>query len=416
MLFAGKDLPRRLLPTDRNNFGPRIGAAYNPSWSKKTVLRGGWAMMYGNFRQYEAALQHFHPPYVNENFIFNDTPRPAFTINTLWPAPIIDFKGGDLSGTTVNYINDKAMPVSYQWNFTIQRELPANFLLQLAYVGNAGRQMQVRYDANQAVPMDPLNPRTISDRRPWKRLGFVSANSSKGFSSYHGFDLHLERRYTNGLAIIGNYTFMKQMGIRGVDNYTVMMIDNLKHSYGPEGNQHRSVISFVYELPFGRGKQFANSLHPVLDRIIGGWQGNGITTFRSGSFLSADSSVNNGAGGRQQNRADATGLPANLPENERTRLRWFNTAAFADPSYTRFGTSGVGTILGPGGVNFDLSAVKNTRIKEGMNLQIRAEMFNALNHVNLNNPATNVSNRQTFGVITGAAAARIMQFGIKFVF
>ncbi len=416
MLFAGKELPRRLLPTDKNNFSPRLGAAYNPKWSPKTVFRGGWAMMYGNFRQYEAALQHFHPPYVNENFIYNDAPRYSYTIANLWPAPITDFKNGDLSGTTVNYINDKAMPLSYQWNFNIQRELPLSFLLQAGYVGNSGRDMQVRYDANQAVPMDPNNPTSINSRRPWQRLGFVSANSSKGISSYHGLDLHLERRYSNGIAIIGNYTFMKQLGIRGVDNYTVMMIDNIKHSYGPEGNQHRSVISFVYELPFGKGKQFANSVPTVLDLIIGGWQTNGILTFRSGSFLSADSSVNNGAGGRQQNRADATGQPANLPTSERTRQRWFNTAAFADPSYTRFGTSGVGVILGPGGSNWDLSIFKNTRIKERFNVQFRTEMFNALNHVNLNNPAVSVSNKATFGTITGAASARIIQLGMKFVF
>ncbi len=416
MLFAGKELPRRLLPTDKNNLSPRLGAAYNPKWAKKTVIRGGWSMMYGNFRQYEAALQHFHPPYVNENFIFNDAPKYSYSIANLWPAPITDFKNGDLSGTTVNYINDKAMPISYQWNLNIQRELPMNFLLQVGYVGNSGKDMQVRYDANQAVPMDPLKPTAINDRRPYKRLGFVSANSSKGISSYHGMDVHLERRYSNGLAVIGNYTFSKQMGIRGVDNYTVMMIDNIQHSYGPEGNQHRSVISFVYDMPFGKGKKFANSMPTALNLIIGGWQTNGIVTFRSGSFLSADSSVNNGAGGRQQNRADATGLPANLPTSERTRQRWFNTAAFADPAYTRFGTSGVGPLLGPGGSNWDLSIFKNTRLKEGINLQFRCEMFNALNHVNLNNPAVNVSNRSTFGTITGAGAARIIQLGLKLVF
>lgn len=416
MLFAGKDLPRRLLPTDKNNFSPRLGAAYNPKWSKKTVVRGGFAMMYGNFRQYEAALQHFHPPYVNENFIYNDAPKYAYTINNLWPAPITDFKNGDLSGTTVNYINDKAMPLSYQWNINIQRELPKDFLLQVGYVGNSGRDMQVRYDANQAVPMDPANPTSINSRRPYKKLGFVSANSSKGISSYHAMDVRVERRYFNGLAIIGTYTFNKQMGIRGVDNYTVMMINNIKHSYGPESNQHRSVISFVYELPFGKGKPFANSLNGVMDRIVGGWQTNGILTFRSGSFLSADSSVNNGAGDRAQNRADATGLPANLPTEERTRQRWFNTAAFVDPPYTRFGLSGVGVIVGPGGSNWDLSIFKNTRITEGTSLQFRVEMFNALNHVNLNNPALNVSNRSTFGTITSAAPARIIQLGLKLIF
>jgi hypothetical protein len=416
MEFAGQELPRRLLPTDKNNFSPRFGAAYNPSWSRKTVLRGGFGMMYGNFRQYEAALQHFHPPYVNENFIANDVPRPSFTTATLWGAPVTDLTNADLSGTTVNYLNDKTMPISYQWNFNIQRELPGNFLVQVGYVGNKGSQMQVRYDANQAVEIDPLNPLPINDRRPYQRLGFVSANSSKGFSRYDALDVRVERRFSNGLALIGTYTWNKQLGIRGFDNYTVMYIDNVRHNYGPESQPHRSVISYVYELPFGPGKKFLSGGNPILARIIGGWQVNGITTLRSGSFLSVSSNVNNGAGSRAGNKADATGLPANLPEDQRTRAMWFNTAAFVDPPFTRYGTSGEGVVMGPGAVNFDISFFKNTRITEGTNLQFRAEAFNAFNQVNLNNPNLNVSDRARFGTITNAASARIIQLGMKLLF
>lgn len=416
MLFAGKELSRRLLPMPKTNFSPRLGAAYNPSWSRKTVIRGGWSLMYGNYRQYEAALQHFHPPYVNENFIYNDVPIPTFTTDNIWAPVVTDFKNGDLSGTTVNYLADKSVPKSYQWNFNIQQELPKNFLLQVGYVGNAGRVMQVRYDANQAVPMDPLHPTTIVDRRPYKKLGFVSANSSKGYSSYHGLDVHVERRYSNGFSFIGSYTFMKEFGVATVDNYTVMMIDNIRHSYGAEGIPQRAIFSYNYELPFGKGKHYLSSLNPVADRIIGGWQINGITTIRGGSFLSVASNVNNGAGSRAQNRADATGQAAVLPTSERTNMRWFNPAAFIDPPYTRYGTSGVGVYLGPGAVNFDLSAFKNTRIVEGMNVQFRAEAFNAFNTVNLNNPNSNSSDRARLATITGAASARIMQLGLKLIF
>jgi hypothetical protein len=176
------------------------------------------------------------------------------------------------------------------------------------------------------------------------------------------------------------------------------------------------VISYVYEMPFGRGKSFLTSLNPVLDRIIGGWQINGITTLRSGGYDSVSSNVNNGAGSRAQNRADATGLPARLPASERTRARWFNTAAFVDPPFTRYGNSGVGVLMGPGAVNFDLSLFKNTRLTEGKTLQFRAEAFNAFNQVNLNNPQNNVSDRARFGSITGAAPARIMQLGMKLLF
>jgi hypothetical protein len=416
MLFAGKDLPRRLLPTPKKNFSPRLGAAYNPSWSRKTVLRGGFAIMYGNYRQYEAALQHFHPPYVNENFIYNDVPIPSFTMDNIWPPIVTDFKNGDLSGTTVNYLADKAVPKSYQWNFNIQRELPANFLFQVGYVGNAGREMQVRYDANQAVPMDPNHPTTINDRRPYKMLGFVSANSSKGYSSYHGLDVHVERRYSNGFSLIGSYTFMKEFGVATVDNYTVMMIDNLRHSYGAEGYPHRAIISYVYELPFGQGKRYLSGINGLANAFIGGWQINGITTLRGGQFLSVASNVNNGAGSRSQNRADATGVAAVIPSDQRTAMRWFDPAAFIDPPYTRYGTSGVGVYLGPGSQNTDLSAFKNTRITERFVLQFRAEAFNALNHVNLNNPNSNSSDRPRLGTITGAASARIMQLGMKLIF
>ena len=80
-----------------------LGAAYNQEWARKMVFRGGFGMMYGNFRQYEAALQHFHPPYVNENFIANDVPRPSYTTQ-LWAPPVTDLTNADLSGTTVNYL------------------------------------------------------------------------------------------------------------------------------------------------------------------------------------------------------------------------------------------------------------------------------------------------------------------------
>ncbi len=416
MLFAGKELPRRLVPTPKTNFSPRLGAAYNPSWSRKTVLRGGFGIMYGNYRQYEAALQHFHPPYVNENFIYNDVPVPSFTMANIWPAVVTDFKNGDLSGTTVNYLADKSVPRSHQWNFNIQREMPANFLLQLGYVGNIGRKMQVRYDANQAVPIDPQRPLTINARRPYQRLGFVSANSSKGYSSYHGLDVHVERRYSNGFSFSGSYTYMKQFGVATVDNYTVMMIENIRHSYGAEGIPHRGIFSYVYEMPFGKGKRFLNGLNPVADRVLGGWQVNGITTIRGGQFLSVASNVNNGGGSRAQNRADATGQPAMLPSDQRSALRWFNPAAFADPPFTRYGTSGVGVYMGPGAVNFDLSLFKNTRIVEGKTLQFRAEAFNGFNSVNLNNPNSNASDRARLATITSAAPARILQLGMKLIF
>lgn len=416
MEFAGKGLPERILPTPKGNIGPRLGFAYAPRAVPHTVFRGGFAIMYGNYRQYESGLQHFQPPYVDESFLNNDVPKPRFTTATLWPAPVQDLNGVDLTNVTLNYLRDKKVPTYYNWNFNIQRELPHDVLVQVGYVGNKGVNLPNRYDANQAVQFDPLNPLPIPLRRPYRNLGFISANSSSTYSNYNGLDVHVERRFTSGFSLIGSYTWSKSLGIRTWDNYTVMLEDNIRRSYGPQGSAHRAVISYLYELPFGPGKPLLGGTHGVVAQVVGGWQINGITTLQSGAHLSTSSDVNSGTDSRAGNEADATGLPANLPRGQRTRAHWFNTAAFANPPFTRYGTAGEGVIIGPGTVNFDLSVFKDFRATERAKLQFRLESFNAFNHVNLNNPNTNVSDKLHFGVISSAAAARTVQAGLKLYF
>jgi len=416
MQFAGKGLPERILPTPKGNVGPRLGAAYSPKALPKTVFRGGFGIMYGNYRQYESGLQHFQPPYVDESFLNNDVPKPRFTMQTLWPVPVTDLAGADLTNVTLNYLRDKTVPTYYEWNFNIQRELPRNVLLQVGYVGNKGVNLPNRYDANQAVPFDPLNPLPIPVRRPYQTLGFISANASSTYSNYNGLDVHVERRYSSGLALIANYTWMKNMGIRSFDNYTVMDENNIRRSYGPQGNAHRAVISYIYELPFGPGKPVLGNAHGLAGQVVGGWQIDGITSVYSGSRLSTSSDVNSGTDSRAGNEADATGLAANLSRGQRTPPHWFNTAAFADPPYTRYGNAGEGVVIGPGTVNFDIALFKNFRTTESSKLQFRVESFNGFNHVNLGNPNLNVSDKLHFGVISSAATARIIQVGLKFYY
>ena len=416
MLFAGKTMPERVLPTPKGNLEPRLGFAYSPEWLKKTVFRGGFAIMHGNFRQYESGLQHFQPPYVDESFLYNDTPKPSFTTSTLFPVPVTNLEGADLTQVTINYLKDKALPTYYEYNFNIQQELPYNLLLQVGYVGTNGIDLPNRYDANQASPFDPNNPLTIAQRVPYPTLGFVSANASSSFSNYNALDIHVERRFSSGFSLIAAYSWAKDMEVRNYDNYTMFYEDNVRRNYGPENNAQHAVFSYIYELPFGPGKPILGAAHGALGYIVGGWQLNGITTINSGFYLSSSSDVDNGVGSRAGNEADATGLPANLPSGKRNPYQWFNTAAFSNPPYTRFGTAGEGVIIGPGSVNFDLSFFKNFNFTEERRLQFRIEMFNSFNHVNLGNPDTDVSDPLHFGVINSAAAARIIQAGLKFYF
>ena len=415
MLYAGKTMPERFYPAQKDNFEPRVGVAYSPKWLPKTVVRAGFSIMGGDQRIWESGLFHFQPPYVNELFLYNNWPKPTFTSTTLFPAPLTSCCAGvDLTNATVYAESPRVMSKYYEWNFNIQRELPHNFLLQVGYVGTAGRDLPIRYNADQATAFDPSNPTPILSREPYPLIGYIGGNAFNAYSSFNSLEIKLERRFSHGFAITGVYGWQKDLEVATQDEDSVFDIHHQNWNYGPYYVAQHAVINYIYELPFGPGKALLGNSHGVLGHLAGGWQFDGITTIESGNYLTATSDVNNGVGGRAGNYPDA--VPGQNPNSGTHSVsQWFNTAAFVDPSYTRYGDAGEGTIIGPGMINFDLSFFKNVKFSESKSLQFRWEMFNGFNHVNLGNPNTDRSSG-TFGVIGSAAAARIMQAGLKFYF
>jgi hypothetical protein len=318
---------------------------------------------------------------------------------------------------TVNYQSpDKVLPATYQWTFGIQQELLPNLMLEVAYVGARSVRQPNRWDANPArQDSDLTRPTAVQSRRPYQNVGFVSGNTSLAWSNYNAMNLRVERRFSGGFTLLGVYTYSKAMAIRPTDNWTVMDIDNIRINYGPVNDYtHNSVISYVYDLPFGRGRRFVSGVNGAVDQLIGGWQVNGITTFRSGAALSMTSPVSNNRGNRAGNRPDRI-KDGNLPTSERSVERWFDTTAFRDPILGTYGSSGDGVLRGPGLANWDLSIFKNFPIKEQMRLQFRWEMFNAFNHVNYQNPSTNTGDAR-FARISSAMTARQMQVALKLLF
>src|SRR5579875_530428 len=417
--FAGKQLPARVVPTQYTNFGPRLGLAYTPPFARKTVLRAGAGIMYGNFRQWEVALLHFNPPYVFDNFVFNSYPQWSFTTDTLWPVVNTDLSTIDFRNVTVNYQNpDKVVPVMYQWNFDIQHELEPNLLLEVGYAGNRGVHQPNRYDANQASPVpvaDLANPPSIQSRRPYQNVGFVSGNESNAWTNYNALDVRLDRRFSNGFELLGVYTYSKTMGIWQYDNFTVPDQYHLRRNYGPVNDfTHVATISYVYTLPFGRGKRFLGGTGGLVGQLVGGWEINGITSFRSGEALDIYTTVSDLLGNRAPNVPIRVGN-GNLPAGQRNANHWFDTTAFLNPPVGVYGNTAPGVIRGPGYDNWDLSIFKNTQIGERKTLQFRCEMFNAFNHVNLNNPDQWTTD-PSFGRITSANPAREIQFGLKLLF
>ena len=417
--FAGQQLPDRIVPTQYTNFSPRLGIAYSPPFLEKTVFRAGSAIMYGNFRQWEVSLLHFNAPYIFDNFFFNNYPQPSFTTATLFPPVDTNLSTIDYPVVTLNYQNpDKRVPVTYEWNANIQRELMPNLMLEVGYVGNRGIYQPNRYDANQAslVPADELaDPPSIQSRRLYQNVGFVSGNESNAWTSYNALNVRLERRFSNGFELLGVYTYSKTMGIWQHDNFTVPNAYNLRQMYGPVNDfPHVATISYIYTLPFGPGKKYLAGTHGAVGRLVGGWEINGITSFYAGEAMDFSTSVSNLLGNRGSN-VPIRLANGNLPSGQRTTGRWFDTAAFIDPQTGVLGNTTPGAVWGPGTQNWDLSIFKNTLISEHKTIQFRCEMFNSFNHVNFSQPDTNSSD-PTFGQISGAGAAREIQLGLKLLF
>ncbi len=444
-LFAGKTMPERIYPAQKTNFLPRVGAAYSPKWLHKTVIRGGFSIATGGARAWEYAQQHFQPPYVNENFDNNQVATtnqnlPLFQLPNvgganitdpngitdpylLFPAPVVDFTGANLVPVALNDSVEKKVPKYAEWNFNIQRELPGAFVLQVGYVGTKGYSLPIRYDTNLATTVYDPNASDAANelqaRVPYPQLGYICGNTFEGYSSFNALNVHLERRFANGLSITGAYSWAKDLEVATQDENELFDIKNLRLNYGPVNMAQHAVFNYIYELPFGRGKLLGGNVGKAADMIIGGWQFDGITTWNSGNFLSASSDEGNGMGGRAGNYPDAV-AGQNPNSGTHTRAKWFNTDAFANPTFTRYGTSHAGTVIGPGYVNFDLAFFKNVKFTESKYFQFRWEMFNAFNHVNLYNPNMDAGSGNpvsaSFGTITGSNDAREMQIGMKFYF
>jgi hypothetical protein len=192
----------------------------------------------------------------------------------------------------------------------------------------------------------------------------------------------------------------------------------LNRSVDPADVSRRLVVSALYELPFGKGKMW-NPTNGAVSRIVGGWQVNLIGVMQNGIPLTVRGANNNAA-----DRPNSTGVSAELPRDQRTAQRWFDTTQFVNPpDFTLGNVSRAINVRHPGAVNFDLSLIKDTRITERVNLQFRAESFNLPNHVNLGLVDDTFgagpdgrNSRAQFGTITSARDARINQLALKVIF
>ena len=458
-VFAGVDgQPRTFMEEDYNDFGPRFGFAYDLTGQGKTVLRGGYGVYYPSifFRNFTGDINLFSR--TRTNYRTSTPGEKAFQFSQGFPHPFADTPGvsagpGARLGQSVTLReSDRTTPITQQWNASVQHQTGAWFF-DLAYAGNKGNHFSANgYNLNQIRPDVRLElGQSLFDRVPNPNQGLVPGGLGGSTITYeqslrtfphftsvsvrnprmgnyisHQLQFNIKRPLSDGLLLHLAFTGGKKIGdstqipvnfgpVEQVNENSYqdgLYARHLQKSIDPTDVAKRAVISVLYQLPFGRGAKSG------INRLIGGWQINSIGTIQDGVPL-----VVRGADNFQANRPNSTGRSARL--DNPTPERWFDTAAFVNPPDFTFGDVGraLPDVRGPGTVNFDLSLIKDTFIGERVNIQFRAEAFNFLNNVNYRTPNTSfrpgadgLNASATFGTITAARDARVMQFGLKVIF
>jgi hypothetical protein len=282
-------VPSTLIPWDKWDFGPRIGFAY--SAKSNLVIRAGYGAFYGGEENQGGN------PNRGEAVPFNATVQ-LDSVGDFVPNPF--FTGGVAGGFPSNVFTLPA-PVEFRsvyqnfrsslvhkWNFSVQREFKGGNAFELSYVGNHQSHQLLQPDPNAALDSPIPNLRTNS-RRPYPNIGNVQGTASFGFGNYAGLTAKLERRFNNGLSYLVSYTYGHALATSGTTLSGSSGFGNkdprnlsLNYSSAAWDIRHSVVASFLYDLPFGRGKQFLNGSRAT-DLLVGGWQMNGILTLRTGS-------------------------------------------------------------------------------------------------------------------------------------
>jgi hypothetical protein len=424
----GSRASRATIAEDKNNWAPRVGFAYQAT--KKTVIRGGGGVYFG---QYEAMgggeYLQTNPPFHFKALLTTDRLNPTIKLADGLPPGLITPQNA-ANIRTSSYDRGLRRAYSYQWNLNVQREIGGNMVMEVGYFGNSAHKLMRRLEGNWAPP----GAGNINTRRIYKSvveplsgvvIGPLAGNwrhESSGNSNFHSLQTRLEKRFSGGLSLLGSYIWSKVIsdsrgtsGAGGTSSVEPQNPLNLaaERSIADENRSHRFVASYVYELPFGKGKAFMASAPGAVDILLGGWTVAGITSLSSGRpiNLSVQGNPSNSGG---PDRPDVVG-EWRLSEDERTLGRWFNTAAFARQQQFTFGNAGRNLLEGPGEVGFDVAVYKEFSMRERFRIQFRVEAFNVSNTPRFGVPNTQVGN-PNFGIISGADRPRNLQLGLKFLF
>jgi hypothetical protein len=413
----------RLVFDDKTNFAPRIGWAWNPS--EKWSYRAGVGVFYvqdtGNPRfdmaRNLAGRRRDNTLQQKPDLTLDAPFRGVGANNDCGVAPPL------VCATNVYVLGnmpDRKTPYMVQYLFNVQRELDSSTALEIGYLGSHSYRLERMFDWNETIPG---TIGSVQSRKPYPEFTKVQEIGNVAEARYNSLAIKLTRRLHDGLSVLGGYTLSKSedngSGIRVLTGDTLFPQNSFcfacEWGLSIFDVRHRFVASILYELPFGGGKPFLQDGAGAA--ILGGWQTSAIISKSSGFPRTAyvgnlDQSYTGGG----QDRPNVTGQDPNLPGDQQTIQRWFNTQAFVLQAFGTFGNGGRNTITGPGITRVDASIMRNFRLTANKTLQFRLEGFNLLNTPIWGDPNTTLTSPLYGTINTTRTPMRELQIGVKFVF
>jgi hypothetical protein len=453
---ASRGLGRSVTQTDFGRVAPRVGLAYDLTGHGTTVLRAAYGI-FNALRDYSASSDSRNMLPFSQQMVLLDLNRlpglgflPALSYSAMYQgffdptAPPVGNVPGSGIGPQVN------MPIGYteQYTLNLQHQIGKNFVIEGAYVGVHGINLNRLTTTNQ----EHINPSLPSGgHRDNPQVNFFIQEASGATSWYNGGFIRVEKRFNSGLGFVSSYTYSQSLDTvssarenggaptREQDAFCLAC----ERAPSNFDIRNRFVTSFTYDLPFGHGRRWAANASGLKEKIVGGWQAGGILIFQSGQPFTPQYPGGAGAGFRfPRPSEDANG---NLPAGQRNPTHWFNTTVFYAPASfftdpgvgptSVSGNAGRNSLIGPGFQEVDFTVQKDVSLTEWYKLQFRAEFFNLVNHPNFNLPnrvfvpqaGCNLFNpdgrcrndnlvNPSFGQITSARLPRVIQFGLKLTF
>ncbi len=404
-----------IAPNDYKNFSPRFGLDY--SINQKTVVRAGAGIFFDNWAGSIQATQSARgswpsggSQYVNNLNVVGLPSSVAATGQAPFPAPpapaATPFPSGGAFLDT-HWRN----AYSTQYNLEVERQLSNTSTFSLIYAGSSTARSTIQLDVNQSRVLGPTQV------LPFPNMSQFDEISSIAHLSYNSFQTKYEKRYNNGVALKGSFTWSKDIDVGCADFWEGC---NIQNPYDLEAERANSALnlplvvnaSAVYKLPFGKKGKYLTTGVPAA--IVGGWQANGILSSHSGTVYTPSptyDNTNSGGGGQRPNKVGDpySGFTRSINE-------WFNINAFANPVKYTYGDVGRNSLRGPSFTNLDASFFRNFTIYRESAFQFRAEFFNILNHTNFGNPDAHIGD-STYGEIRGQNGnSRQIQFAAKLSF